>query len=215
MASTSARGRSSSRSRNWSGSSHRASADSLGELSSPGEDSSLHVSPAGDDGRGLFQWNGREYAIGGSHVSTTKTTKTTKTATSSDGTVRVLPGSTRVTTIRNSTAYASEIPGFSDVNRITYGGSSSSSRGSQSSRSFGGQSAATGYGQEYYRSTEDELSHDYDEDEEVDPDFARGLQLSPEDQMHPLELHNMGGSAGIESSLYSATLENKRTQPPT
>ena len=156
-------------------------------------DQLLNRATSSGEGREPLLWQGREFAVGGHHITTTKTTKTTKTAHSSDGSVRLLPGSTHVTTIRNSTSYASHVPGYAEHGLVGVTASSSSSMGGT------GQSQSTSYGEDYFDGNVDTV-YDYD-DQESDPEFARGVQLLPEDHMHPFELTNSGGSAGTVHSI--------------
>jgi len=139
------------------------------------------------EGGDTLNYGGREYAIGGHQITRTKTTKTTKTAISSDGSVRVLPGSTRVTTYRNSTSFASELP-----DRFRHDGDLglqfSSSSSSRSSGGYGSSSSSSSFNE---LESEDAV-YDYEEEDFMSSANDRGIQLSREDQVHPLELRGFG-----------------------
>ena len=129
------------------------------------------------------QFGGREYAIGGRRIITTKTTKTTKTAYGSDGSVRVLPGSTKITTYTNSSSYASPLHEYDDDTLRLQNAVFSSSHSTGSSGSFSSSSSA--YAGDHFSVGEEEV-FEYEE-EEYDPLFDRGIQFSAEDKVHPLE----------------------------
>ena len=197
MSSTNRRGRGRSRSSsNHHSRKHHRNIHRNSKVSSsniPEVDTALNRLSNFDEQRNTYPWNGREYAIGGHRITTTKTTKTTKTAHGSDGSVHVLPGSTHVTTISNSTLYTSQIPSeHSDNNQFSFVSSSSSTSSGKKSNQRNSHSAI--YWENYFNENEDMV---YDYDGKLDAEFARGVQLSPEDQMHPFELQNTGGSSGI------------------
>ncbi|XP_018022771.1 laminin subunit beta-1 isoform X4 [Hyalella azteca] len=153
-----------------------------------------------------YPWSGREYVVGGSRITTTRKAKTTKTTISSNGTVRVLPGSTRVSTYTNSTSYASQLPHFPGGDLIDHSFPASSRESSR----FPDKHQPTG-DTDYSRVSEEETVDDYEEVNEVDSEFAKGRQLSEEEKMHPLEIYSYGTSSGRVSnscerrSCYPAT----------